>query len=110
MTVIPLHRYPANERQEAILATVREVAAEYGLDTTMLKPCIAFLLDGNIGGAGRHEAAFIIAIECRRIGLSETETQRVLTRWSPKIGYRTRAALRAITGAFRKNPGGSYKY
>ena len=61
---------------------------EYGIPTGELKPCVAVLLDGNLGGAERHTAAFIIAMECRRIGHDEADTERVLSRWARRIGYR----------------------
>jgi hypothetical protein len=98
------------ETQLRALEAVRHVADEYGLATARLKPCVAFLLDGNIGGAQRHQAAFTIAIDCRRMGLSERETGEVLSRWAKKIGHRVREALDPIRSAYAKNPDGSWKY
>jgi hypothetical protein len=85
------------------------VAEEYGLPG-LQKPCVAMLLDGNIGGAARHEASFIIALECRALGLSERETDRVLVRWAKKIGYSQRDATRPIRNAYAKTAGGEFKY
>jgi hypothetical protein len=92
------------------LASVRLVAADYGFATADLKPCIAFLLDGNIGGAARHEAAFVIAIECRRMGLSAGDTHDVLRRFASRIGYGHRDAARAVDSAYRKDAKGNYRY
>ena len=75
-----------------------------------MKPCVAFLLDGNIGGASRHDAAFVIAIECRRIGLTKMEAEAVLTRWAYKIGYSSRSATRAIRSGYGKKPDGTWRY
>jgi len=97
------------ETQEHALSALRLVSDEYGLPA-LKKPCIAFLLDGNIGGAERHEAAFIIAIECRACGLTANETERVLVRWANKIGYRERTACRAINNAYAKNAAGGWRY
>jgi len=93
----------------ALEATVL-VAAEYGLRTADLKPCVALLLDGNLGGAERHKAAFIIAVECRRMGLEANACARVLRAWSRKIGYRERDAQRAVESAFRRKPNGDWLY
>ena len=97
-----------SEVQLRALEAVRPIADEYGLAAGALKPCIAWLLDGNIGGAQRHEAAFVIAIECRRLRLSETETGRVLARWAKKIGYCESDARRAIGNAYGKASGGKH--
>jgi hypothetical protein len=97
------------DTQLLALQALRLVAAEYGL-TNLKKPCLAFVLDGNIGGAARHQAAYIVAISCREMGLSEAETERVLVRWARKIGYSPQKACRAIANAFAKLPGGEYRY
>ena len=99
-----------NNAEMAALYAVRPVAAEYGLPTEELKPCVALLLDGNTGSSARHEAAFVIAIECRRIGCSQDQTQRVLVRWAKKISYRQTDVRRASIGAFRKKPDGRWQY
>ena len=99
----------SEDRQLRALEAVRHVEVEYGLRTASLKPCIAFLLDGNIGGATRHEAAFVIAIDCRRMGLTEHETEAILTRWATKIGYGTGKACSAIRNAYAKK-NNSYQY
>jgi hypothetical protein len=98
------------EIQIRALEAVRLVADEYGFPTGILKPCIAFLLDGNIGDAARHEAAFVIAIECRRLGLSDDETKHILIRWAKKIGYNQRQACGPIRNAYLKNERGTWKY
>jgi hypothetical protein len=92
----------------APLEAVRHVAAEYGIPSPQLKPCVALLLDGNLTG-DRHKAAFVIAIECRRIGFDEERTARVLRRWAKKIGYPQRAACRAILNAFARE-GEGWRY
>jgi hypothetical protein len=99
-----------SELQLRALEAVRVVAAEYELVAANLKPCVAFLLDGNIGGASRHDAAFVIAIESRRLGLSEKETERVLVRWAKKIGYGQRQACGGIRNAYAKTPNGHWRY
>jgi hypothetical protein len=106
----PLSVVRSEDQQQRALEAVRPVAAEYGIATGVLKPCVAFLLDGNVGGAGRHDAAFVIAIECRRIALTESEAETVLRIWAPKIGYRTSEARRAIRSAYAKKKDGSWKY
>ena len=75
-----------------------------------MKPCVAVVLDGNLGGADRHEAAFVVAIECRALGLDEAATADVLAAWARKIGYRERDATRAIRNAFAKDSRGRWQY
>jgi hypothetical protein len=87
------------------LEAVRHVAGQSGFRTAELKPCVVFLLDGNIGGAQRREAAFVIAIECRRLQLSEREAEKVLARWAKKVGIRQREAFGAIPNAYAKKDG-----
>jgi hypothetical protein len=96
------------ETELKALEAVRLVADEYGLTPSTLKPCVALLLDGDISVAQRHEAAFVIAIECRRLHLSEAETGQILARWAKKIGYSEREAHRAIGNAYRKTPDGKH--
>ncbi len=100
---------PSPEAQERILSALSHVRADYGLPT-LAKPCVAAVLDGDLAGAQRHEAAFIIAIECRDLGLTEAETKRVLVRWAASIGYRSREACRVIDGAYRTRAGGGWRY
>jgi hypothetical protein len=88
------------------LEAVRPVAAEYGIGTADLKPCVALVLDGNIGGSARHECAFVIAMELRRLGWPPAKIEAALTRWARKIGYSEHEARRAIRGAF--GPRGYY--
>ncbi|MEP6978003.1 MAG: hypothetical protein ABI948_08110 [Thermoleophilia bacterium] len=92
------------------LEAVRLVAAEYGIEAARLKPCVALVLDGNLGGADRHEAAFVLAIECRAFGFDEARTAGILAAWAKKIGYRTRDAQRAIRSAFGKDSAGRWRY
>ena len=73
------------------LEAVRRVAAEYGIPTGRLKPCIAYLLDGNLSAADRHKVAFTIAIELRGLGWSEERVAQALERWARKIDYRLSA-------------------
>lgn len=84
------------------LEAVRSVAAEYGIPTGQVKPCIAYLLDGNLPAAGRHEVAFTIAIELRRLDWSEDKVGEALAHWAQKIGYRVSDTRSALKGAFRK--------
>ena len=82
------------------LEAVPLVAAEYGLPASKLKPCIAVVLDGNIGGASRHRCAFTLAMELLcNVKLTPEQTARVLKRWCRKVGYSERSALRAIPSA-----------
>ncbi len=97
-------------RDVVALEAVRLVAREYGVPTGQLKPCVAFLLDGNLGGAARHNAAFTIAIELRRLGLEEPRVAEALSRWSRKVGYRPSDAKRALRSAFEKTPDGKWRY
>jgi hypothetical protein len=91
------------------LEALGPVASEYGLPN-LKKPCVAFLLDGNIGGAARHEAAFIIAVELRALGLTENEAERVLTRWAKKVGFSRRRATQPIKNAYAKTASGTWRY
>jgi hypothetical protein len=94
---------------ERWLEAVRTVARRYGIPQSELKPCVAALLDGNVG-ADRHLAAFVIAVECRRMGLSARATERLLRRWARSIGYGQQHVARAVRSAFLRNPDGSFKY
>ena len=97
-----------SETQLRALEALRQMRDDYGL-AKLMKPCVAFVLDGN-GGGDRHEQAFIVAIEMRALGLSEKETERVLVKWAKTIGYRERDACRAIRNAYAKTPGGKFRY
>jgi hypothetical protein len=100
-----------SEVQLRALEAVRSIADEYGLAVGALKPCIAWLLDGNLAAAPRHEAAFVIAIECRRLHLSDAEAGQVLARWAKKIGYVERDARRGIANAYARTENGNhYRY
>ncbi len=96
------------EAQLRALEAVRQVADEYELAAAALKPCIAWLLDGNIGGTERHAAAFTIAIDCRRMGLNQNETRNVLIRWAKKIGYRKSETRGAIQSAYAYTADGKH--
>lgn len=93
-----------------ILESVNHVAGEYGIPTAQLKPCIALVLDGNVGGADRHDCAFTVAMELRRLGHDEDQVRAALRRWRRKVGYREREAERAIRAAFARLPDGRFKY
>jgi hypothetical protein len=92
------------------LQAVCAVADEYGIATADLKPCVALVLDGNIGGADRHEAAFVLAMEFRRLTFDEDTTRRLMTHWGAKVDYRYADVRRAIQSAQRKMPDGSWRY
>src|SRR5205823_3351955 len=93
-----------------ILEAVPHVAAEYGFNSGDLKPCIACILDGNLGGAARHDACFVVAMECRRLDQDEAHIRKVLRRLARKIGYSEQQALRAVKSALAKTSDGEYKY
>jgi hypothetical protein len=93
-----------------ILETMRRVAEDYELQPGLVKPCVGYLLDGNLGGAARHDAGFIIAIDLRGAGLDQASVENVLERWAGLIGYRRRAAQGAVRSAFSTNADGSYRY
>src|SRR4051812_31643950 len=88
------------ERGTDALYAVREVAIEYGFATGQLKPCVALLLDGNLGGAARHDAAFVIAMECVRCEWTQVQAREALARWAQKIDYSTREVEKAIRSAY----------
>lgn len=92
------------------LEAIVHVAAEYGLRRADLKPCVALLLDGNLGGADRRRAAFTIAVECRRMGLEPNGCARVLRTWAKKVGYRAADAERAVRSAYLTKGNGDWKY
>jgi hypothetical protein len=85
------------------------VRGEYGLPD-LRKPCIAYVLDGNLGGANRHDAAFVLALELRALGRTQAQTDELLVGWAEKIGYSHNAATKATRSAYMKGPGGEYKY
>jgi hypothetical protein len=92
------------------LEAVRLVSEEYGIPTGALKPCVAFLLDGNPPTTDRHKVAFTIAIELRGLGWTQEQVADALARWARKIGYRVTDAQRALKSAFRKKPNGDWQY
>lgn len=92
------------------LEAVRHYTELYGLPSGELKSCIACLLDGNLGAAGRHEAAFCIAIELRRMGLGRQRAESVIARWARSIDYAPNNAARAIKSAYAKNGRGEWHY
>ncbi|MGI8708459.1 MAG: hypothetical protein ACR2LG_09700 [Actinomycetota bacterium] len=92
------------------LEAVRSVAAEYGIPTGQVKPCVAYLLDGNQPAAPQHEVAFTIAIELRRLDWSEDKVGEALAHWAKKIGYPISDTRRALKSAFTKKPNGEHRY
>lgn len=98
------------ERGLLALEAVREVAHRFGLPVGEVKPCVALLLDGNLGEIERHTAAFIVAIELRRIGLVETKATELLNRWAHQVEYRSSDVRRAIMSAYGRRPNGEWRY
>jgi hypothetical protein len=92
------------------LEAQRYYAERHGLRTADLKPCVAVLLDGNLGGAARHDAAFCIAIELRRMGCSYEHARRVIRQWASGLGYSSTNAERCVRSAFAKSSEGEYRY
>lgn len=89
------------------LEAVRFAAEEYGLDTARLKPCVAVVLDG-VYSAPRHDCAFVLALELRRMELDATDAERVMQRWARKVGMKQRDAARALRDGLKpkyKPPG-----
>jgi DNA-binding transcriptional ArsR family regulator len=91
------------------LEAVRSVAAECGIPTGDLKPCIAYLLDGNLT-ARERDCAFTLAIELRRLGYSREQVQARLERWARTIGWKTRNVDGAVKSAFLTKPDGGWRY
>jgi hypothetical protein len=100
----------AAEADLRALEAVKFYAERYGLRAEAMKPCIACLLDGNLGAAPRHEAAFCIAIELRRMGVEQSEARTIIRDWGWRIGYPKRTAERGVQSAFQREPSGEYKY
>jgi hypothetical protein len=92
-----------------VLEALNIVRAEYGL-AKLQKPCVAYVLDGNLGGASRHEAAFVVALVCRSLGLTEADTNKVLVKWAKEIGYTQNLATKATKSAYKKKAGGGFQY
>lgn len=93
------------------LEAVRPVASEYGIPTAQLKPCIAFLLDGNLpGGVASHKAAFTIAIELRRLEWTQEHVRVTLKHWAHKVDFRVSEINGTLRSAFAKKPSGEWKY
>jgi hypothetical protein len=92
------------------LERIPAVAADYGLPTAEMKTCITAILSGAAGVAERHQAAFTLAAEFRRMGLDQRQAERALAQWARTIGYGVRAAQRQARFAYRKNPGGDWRY
>jgi hypothetical protein len=74
------------------------------------KTCIAVLLEGNLNGAGRHDCAFVIAMELRRMGMGDAAARRVLRRWATRIGYSPSNTERAVQSAYRRRADGAFQY
>jgi len=94
----------------AALQAARAFADRYGIKAGEMKSCVAILLDGNLGGCARHEAAFVIAIELRRLGLQEGQANQVLLEWARTIGYPPRSIAGPLRNAFGRKPNGDYRY
>jgi hypothetical protein len=74
------------------------------------KPCIGVLLDGYLGDE-RHKAAFLLALEWRRLGVNQRDATRALKRWAKTIDYNApRAAEKAVRSAYAKLPNGQWRY
>jgi hypothetical protein len=50
------------------LEAVQTVASKYDLPRETLMTCVASVLSGDLGGSGRHDAAFVIAAALRGMG------------------------------------------
>jgi hypothetical protein len=92
------------------LESVVQMAAEYRLPQGELKPCVAYILDGNLGAAARHEAAFILGLECRRMGLTEERALGVVRAWARRIDYNPRTAASSAAAAWKRKANGDFKY
>jgi hypothetical protein len=66
-------------RDVAALESLVRVRKDYGLPCE--KPCIAVLLDGYVGDE-RHNVAFLLAIEWRRLGVSQRDATQALNKWA----------------------------
>lgn len=92
------------------LEAVKPLAAEYGLEPSRLKPCIAVLLAGDIGHCEPHNAAFTVAIELRALGLDEKAVESAMVRWAHSVRWRPREAQRTAHAVFRRNTDGSWRW
>ena len=94
------------------LELVRPIAGEYGLETGDLKPCIAYLLDGNLGVYKPARAAWVIAIELRRMGRAPRDTEVILQKWAWLTGITISQGdlAGAVRNAFKKTPRGDWHY
>jgi hypothetical protein len=91
------------------LEAIRPVGRDYGLATTKLKPCIAFLLDGNFTASSR-KCAFVLAIELRGQGFERDRVEDILGRWASKAGVPLSETRSALKSAFLRRPDGVYRY
>ncbi len=103
--------FPARgaEMQMVALEAVNLVAEEYGIPTGDLKPCIAYVLDGNTTASLRN-CAFTLAIELRRLGRDASDVQKLLERWAKKVGFKQREVSGAVKSGFAKSSSGTWRY
>jgi hypothetical protein len=108
MTTRPDLRVVGDDITVKALQALRMMRLDYGLPK-LGKPCVAYVLDGNLGAA-IHKAAFIIALECRDLGCDEKEAIRILTRWAPRVEFRQSRIPGIVRSAYATVPGGAWKY
>src|SRR4051794_25829473 len=92
----------------AALEAIKRVRQEYGIPCE--KPCVAYLLDQGASNGARHDEAFVLALELRRLGVDAEQTERALNKWAVKRGCPRRYVRAAVRSAFRRNPGGGWVY
>jgi hypothetical protein len=70
---------------------------------------VAVLLDGYVDE--RHKAAYLIAIEWRRLGVSREDALAGLKRWAKAVGItKTRELEGTIRGVWSKHSNGQYRW
>lgn len=91
------------------LEAIRRVRDGFGIPCE--KPCVALLLEGEQGlTAARHQVAFTIAAELRRLGLDQADATAVLERWARQVGWEPRKATRTVASAYERKPNGEWRY
>ena len=90
------------DARSAHLKLSRAVRDEYGLPT-LGKPCVAYALDGNLGAAARHKAAFVIAIECRALGLTRTRPAMCSANGHARSDTRSGSRMSVLFATLRKD-------
>lgn len=92
------------------LLACRTAAETYQLRSELMKPCIAALLEGQFGDGGRHQWAFVLAMELRgNHELGEREVEMRLRQWASRWEIPQRYVNDAIKSAFKKDKG-LFKY